>query len=251
MQDENTFNLMDFVRKFPHGNGRYISAKQVLKINNVDRPIGLTLLPNKQIIISEQKKNMVKIYQAKDGKLAKVIQPGRPFNKPSDTAALPDGRFAVRDSGGIQLFDENGDFLKPLCASSLGYIFGLTTNESGQFITINSGGSVTQRGEHDVLIIDPDTDSIVNRIELADVISDKEKSKCRFLHYFGKKLFVVDLGLNCVYVMSLKDMKVKTFGSQGKGDGQFIDPAGLVTDPYGNFIVADAGNHRLQVMKSL
>ena len=29
--------------------------------------------------------------------------------------------------------------------------------------------------------------------------------------------------------------------------GQFKDPAGLVTDSFGNLILADAGNHRLQM----
>ena len=29
--------------------------------------------------------------------------------------------------------------------------------------------------------------------------------------------------------------------------GQFRDPAGLVSDSFGNFILADAGNHRLQL----
>ena len=96
------------------------------------------------------------------------------------------------------------------------------------------------------MIIDPESDQIIQRIELADIISDKNLSKCRFLHFGNRKLFVVDLGLNCVYVMNLEDMKTRTFGKMGKREGQFVDPAGLVTDSFGNFIVADAGNNRLQ-----
>ena len=34
---------------------------------------------------------------------------------------------------------------------------------------------------------------------------------------------------------------------EGKKEGQFFDPAGLVTDDMGNLIVNDAGNDRLQV----
>ena len=40
---------------------------------------------------------------------------------------------------------------------------------------------------------------------------------------------------------------VRKFGTFGKSDGQFRDPAGLVSDSFGNVILADAGNHRLQV----
>ena len=46
-------------------------------------------------------------------------------------------------------------------------------------------------------------------------------------------------GLDC-------DFKGK-FGTTGKSDGQFMDPAGLVSVSIGNVILADAGNHSLQV----
>ena len=47
--------------------------------------------------------------------------------------------------------------------------------------------------------------------------------------------------------MTLSSNKVRTFGMEGKKEGQFFDPAGLVTDDMGNLIVNDAGNDRLQV----
>ena len=79
-------------------------------------------------------------------------------------------------------------------------------------------------------------------------LQDKKNSKCRFLHCSGSRLYIVDLGLNCVYILSLKDStSVRKFGTSGKSDGQFRDPAGLVSDSFGNVILADAGNHRLQV----
>ena len=81
-----------------------------------------------------------------------------------------------------------------------------------------------------------------------DVIPDKSKSRCRFLHCLnGKRVHIVDLGLDCVYVLSLKETVVRSFGSTGKKNGQFSDPAGLVSDQFGNTIIADSRNHRLQV----
>jgi hypothetical protein len=32
------------------------------------------------------------------------------------------------------------------------------------------------------------------RIELVDIIEDKVKSKCRFIHFHGENLYIVDLG---------------------------------------------------------
>ena len=57
----------------------------------------------------------------------------------------------------------------------------------------------------------------------------------------------MDLGFDCVYVLSLKETIVRSFGETGKKNGQFWDPAGLVSDQFGNTIIADSRNHRLQV----
>jgi DNA-binding beta-propeller fold protein YncE len=36
------------------------------------------------------------------------------------------------------------------------------------------------------------------------------------------------------------------FGTQGKGDGQFVQPSGLIVDGQGNLLVCDTFNHRVQ-----
>ena len=59
----------------------------------------------------------------------KEIQPGRKFKRPSDMVTLPDGRFAVRDDYGLQLFDEEGAFIKTVVPKGiLGMCFGLATD---------------------------------------------------------------------------------------------------------------------------
>ena len=128
--------------------------------------------------------------------------------------ALKGGNFAVRDANGIQLFDIQGQYLKNLCEDELGFVFGLTTNEDGNIFTINSNsraknkeGNPTAKGEIDIIEIDVETNSIVRQIELAEIIQDKKNSKCRLLHCSGSRLYIVDLGLNCVYILSLKDHK--------------------------------------------
>ena len=39
------------------------------------------------------------------------------------------------------------------------------------------------------------------RIEMEDIIANKAMSKCRFLTYQLGKLYITDLGLDCVYVL--------------------------------------------------
>ncbi|MCK4471945.1 MAG: 6-bladed beta-propeller, partial [Anaerolineae bacterium] len=43
---------------------------------------------------------------------------------------------------------------------------------------------------------------------------------------------------------------ILTWGSQGKGQGQFQDPRGIAVDQDGNVYVADSGNNRIQVFDS-
>ena len=79
------------------------------------------------------------------------------------------------------------------------------------------------------------------------MISDKNESKCRFLTYHDKTIYIVDLGLDCIYRVKVDGLQVFTVGETGTGVEQFKDPAGIVVDHFGNFIVADSRNHRLQI----
>ena len=63
----------------------------------------------------------------------------------------------------------------------------------------------------------------------------------------GKRLYIVDLGCDAVYVMDLERNAVRSFGTHGKGPAQFWDPAGIAVDKKGYMVVADSRNHRLQV----
>jgi hypothetical protein len=70
------------------------------------------------------------------GKQVTIVKPGRAFRRPSDMVALPDGRFAVRDDHGIQLFDQDGNFLQSFAESCLGRVYGLATDGKGNPISI-------------------------------------------------------------------------------------------------------------------
>jgi len=245
------------VKTMPHADDKkYIATTLSLEIKDIDRPIGIIVLSKtKTIVISEQGRNQVKMYKP-DGSTIRVVQPGRAFFKPSDMVEVKDGQFAVRDSNGIQLFSEEGTFIKSIGEHFLGRVFGLTTNESGNIFTINHNphvgkekeGNVTAKGEVDIVEIDIENNTVIRQIELVDVIKNIKETKCRFLHCNGNRLYIADLGLDCIYILSLRDnTSVRKFGTKGKADGQFKDPAGLVTDSFGNLILADAGNHRLQM----
>ncbi len=162
-----------------------------------------------------------------------MIKPGRPFIRPSDMVTMADGRLAVRDNGGIQLFDDEGVFLGHVGQGRLGKCYGLSTDgkvrlELSQvkgmaeaveisecshpsslkhclwyFFFLLKGSLITlnqkfQRGAPtahvEVMVINVETDKVTKEISLGSIITDMTKSKCRFLHHRENKLYVVDLG---------------------------------------------------------
>lgn len=64
----------------------------------------------------------------------------------------------------------------------------------------------------------------------------------------GASLFITDRGNARIQVTDLEGNLKRTFGSPGRGPGQFRDPKDLGWDADGNLIVCDSDNHRLQVL---
>jgi len=241
--------------------GAILKGKCVLKISESKllMAIGMTVLHDNTIVISDshQKSNCVKMFDA-TGKFLRNVKAGQPFVKPSDAVTLKSGNFAVRDDFGIQVFSQEGDYLCSCGSNKIDKCFGLAEDDQGRLVTLNwsnprgsgngkGGGGLTSKGETDVFFINVKDGQVVKRIELGDIIQDKRNSKCRFLCFNNGKLYITDLGLDCVYVLDPVTNDVKPFGATGSGVGQFKDPAGLVCDDIGNMIVVDSKNHRLQL----
>jgi len=231
-------------------------AKSVLNIKDITSPIGITVLHNKNFVISNPSDDSVIMFNP-DGKLLSRIKSIRPFKRPTDMATLSTGEFVARDDVGLQLFGQNGEFVKVLGGNEIDQCFGVSEDEEGRILTINFNkqkgkGGITDPGETDIFFICPKSGAVVKRIELTDIISNKLKSKCRFLNYRHHTIYIVDLGLDNIYKLTVRgDPEASIIGRTGSGPGQLKDPAGLVVDLYGNFIVADSLNHRLQIFNNI
>ena len=64
------------------------------------------------------------------------------------------------------------------------------------------------------------------------------------------EIIVVEYGAHCVSVYSPTGEKLRSFGSQGSGQGQFRCPRGVAVDDDGNILVADSFNNRIQKFTS-
>jgi len=64
------------------------------------------------------------------------------------------------------------------------------------------------------------------------------------------KLYVCDTGNHRIVCLNGDGTIHKTWGKQGKNDGEFESPHGVALDSSGNVIVADTYNHRIQIFDS-
>jgi len=241
--------------------GPYVRVELEYEVKKVERPIGITILVNGNVVVGDRGKNLVVMFDQR-GRKIKTIEPGKRFKRPSDMTTLSDGRFAVRDDLGLQMFSETGEFLNTVVPRGvLGMCFGLATDGRGNMYTINTNrrdekNCLTKKGSTDILVISVESGQIIEQIELDDIIRDKRKSQCKFLCCDGRKLYISDLGLNQIYIMPLKrpgdtsPLRISTFGEPGQGIGQFKDVAGIVADSEGNIAVVDACNNRIQVFNT-
>ena len=60
------------------------------------------------------------------------------------------------------------------------------------------------------------------------------------------EVVVTESGADRVSVFSASGEKVRSFGSRGAGEGQFIGPTGVAVNNKGNILVVDNGNRRIQ-----
>ena len=64
------------------------------------------------------------------------------------------------------------------------------------------------------------------------------------------EIIVAEESGHCISIFSPTGEKLRSFGSQGSGPGQFNEPYGVAVDDDGNILVADSNNHRIQKFTS-
>ena len=68
--------------------------------------------------------------------------------------------------------------------------------------------------------------------------------------FYEEKLFVTDKNNDCVKVFDERGQFLYKFGEKGNGDGQLNFLYDLCVDKYGNLLVCDTGNKRIQQFSS-
>ena len=181
----NTTSFFSFTEK--DGAERRLSMKKRF-VYGVTSPTGVTVLPGGAVAIVNRKENCVKVYNREGVPLPSPFRGHRGFDKPTDILKLSSGKIAVRDQEGIQLFSEEGDFIRHVGSEHQNKYFGLAEDDKGNIITINDcskatgPGSMTAPGQTDVFYFNEDN-LLVKHVQMVDIINaaveqiEKEEKK--------------------------------------------------------------------------
>ena len=153
-----------------------------------------------------------------------------------------------RDGHRIQVFDKNGTFL---------FKWGSKGTGNGEFtvpysIDVDSEGDVwvTDRGNHRIQKFDKDG-RFLFKFGNPNGYSSSAQGK-----FDNPRQAAVDKDVKFIYVADSKNNRiqkfdtngtfVKSWGSEGSGDGEFNLPVSVIIDSKGNLIVNDRGNNHIQ-----
>merc|ERR1711942_188440 len=93
---------------------RMLSIEEGSKEESLHKPIGMCLLLGGNIAVASTFEGKVKIFTSEGKFVSEVISPEPPFDRPSDMVTLNSGQFVVRDNSRVQVFSNNGSFLKKM-----------------------------------------------------------------------------------------------------------------------------------------
>ena len=166
------------------------------------------------------------------------------FESPSDVTFLNDDEILVADEGNHriqQLNVQTGNFMKS---------FGKKRSGDGEFMNATSV-CITSDGRF-IVVADFNNSRIqVFTTDGEPVFKFGDNGPERLDHpthcvCYEEKFFVTDRNNNCVKVFDGKGQFLYKFGEKGNGNEQFYFPCGLCVDKYGNLLVCDPGNGRIQ-----
>ncbi len=179
------------------------------------------------------------------------------FVNPRALTVSPQGQIYVADSGNhrVQVFDQNGNFLKQWggqegpAPGQLTEVWGIAVSKDGKVY-------VSDTWNHRVQIFDEDGHYLSEFGLFADTQGDVNAAPGSF---WGPRDILLDRDGN-LYVSDTGNKRVQKFtpdgqflgawGGGGITPGRFEEPVGLALDADGNIYVADAWNQRVQKFDS-
>ncbi len=180
-------------------------------------------------------------------KLGTVIKTINDLKKPYGVTLNQAGEIVVaeRDAGIVSIFSPTGDKLRTL--DTRGTAVGEMKYPRGVAVDGDDNILVVDAGNHRLLKFSRGGDLIAAVGSHGDGPGQLKHPIGVCFNSTNKKVYVVDIGANCVHIFN-SDLTISSkFGSYGTGNGQFWSPWDVACDRGGCVYVADFSNGRVQV----
>ena len=180
-------------------------------------------------------------------KLGTVIKTINDLKTPYGVALNQAGEMIVaeHDAGIVSIFSPTGDKLRTL--DTRGTAVGEMKNPRGVVVDSDDNILVVDHGNHRLLKFSREGDLIA-------AVGSDGLGPGQFHYPIGVcvnsvngKVYVTDVGANCVHIFNSDLTFSSKLGSYGNGNGQFNSPYGVASDRSGCVYVVDFYNHRVQV----
>lgn len=163
-----------------------------------------------------------------------------PFENPTKAVRLHDGRIAVACKNAVKIFSARGEYQTNLYAN-LFCPSDVAVNRNGDIVVTDMGERQAwictyARADHRLL------DWIVGGVR-----APAFRNAWRVSVNKDDSIIVSDFDEHCIKIFTPSGILLCEFGQRGAGIGQFFHPAGTCVDQFGNILVADSANHRVQM----
>ena len=224
-------------------------GKPVNIISGLNRPFGVAITKNEEIIVAECNANRITILN-KEGKKVKSFgiegtKEGQ-FTYPRGVAISHDGHILVTDEHQLQKLTFEGDCVKSVGSSETGngplqfqYPKGITVHPTtGQIFIADSNN-------HRIQVLNKD---LTYSHSFGKCGSTPEQFKYPWDVTFDNEgyLYVADQYNHCIKKVTSTGQHMSTFSSEGSNPGQILHPTSIIID--NNLLyVSDRGNNRISI----
>ncbi|XP_060592289.1 uncharacterized protein LOC132747003 isoform X2 [Ruditapes philippinarum] len=221
--------------------GTAIKAKFLFSCSeDMHFPIGVTTNSLQQIIVADTGNHCIKMFD-QNGKLIRACK-GHNMRRPSAVVVNEFDHIFVKDDLSIKVFDNLGDYMMNI-DTEFTRPFGLVLTPAKCLLVLE-----TDR-RHPALVHVSQDGGHIWRFPYLPLINAPPGSKCRFMAVSENHVLVSDLGLSQIYITDLEGLSFKVIGMPGHEPQQFYEPSGISVDNYGNIVIGDSRNNRVQVFR--
>ena len=202
---------------------------------------GLSLTSDNRLIVTDIGTDMVRVLDSEGN--PKLQLNTFPLQRPTKAVCLHDRTFAVACKNSVKFFDAKGEYLRDL-DSNLFCPYDVAVKRNGDLV-------VTDIGERQacIYIYSRDDHRVPNCI-VGGIHAPAFRNAWNISIDRDDNIIVSDYEEHCVKIFTTNGLLICEFGQKGSGIGQFFHPAGTCVDHYGNILVADSANNRVQMFSS-